>query len=70
MKQIIIWTIPDCPECERIKAMFSDAEIRDLQPIMDGAEKDMEVITQLAMQNMAAPVVRVGEDFIQPRSLK
>lgn len=66
MSEIIIWTQPDCPHCERIKSFFGAGayEERDAEALVAGTEPDEAALVQLVMQNLQVPVVRVEGQFV------
>ena len=66
----VIYTTEDCPLCNLAKDMYPDAEVRDVEDLQSGKIVDMDAMVQLSMQNMALPVIRLGEQYIKPSELK
>ena len=59
-----VWTAPDCHRCHGVVALLEDARVghvvcRDLEDVLSGAEPDVDVMAQLALQGMKAPVIRI-----------
>ena len=71
MSKIILWTQADCPLCERVKALFVSQgyEERAAADLLTGADKDIEAMTQLAMQDMQLPLVMIDGRFVVPQEL-
>lgn len=66
MKTAIIWSAPGCVKCEEVKAKLKedgyDITVKDANDIE--SEEDIEARTQLCMQNMALPVVKINGEFV------
>lgn len=71
-QHIEIWTQEDCPLCDEAKQEIgSRAHIEYKgEALIKGTHKDIEALTQLAMQGMALPVIRVDGLFVEPKNLK
>ena len=75
--KIEIWSLPDCERCERALSAIRDsgheAVVCDLKAVRSADIRDVDVLTQVSLQNGYAPVLRiVGErtdDFIEPEHL-
>ena len=63
MHKVILYTLPDCPECDRVKEKLTsegvEFEEKSAAHLTSGIEHDMEAMVQLATQGMAAPVMLV-----------
>jgi glutaredoxin len=66
MKQVIIWTQEDCPLCAEAKEYFSEDgfEERRAEELLQGNERNVDAMAQLAMQNMQLPLVSVDGEFV------
>ncbi len=75
--KIEVWTLPGCPRCEtakaRIRAAGHEVVERDLEAVKNVEVRDIDVLTQITLQNGYAPVLRVAGDecgaFIEPEFL-
>jgi len=65
-----LYTMQDCPLCEAVKVKLRDLglEYKDynMDDLMSGELRDEDVMAQLAMQGMAAPVLCIGGSFVDP----
>jgi len=70
---VVIYTMKNCPECEKVKLVFKETgtsfEEKDLNVLLS-ENTDVDALTQLAMQDMSAPVIKIDNDFIDPSNLK
>jgi hypothetical protein len=67
---VTLWTLPDCPRCDKVKAAlraggFAPDE-KDLRKLRSGEEPDVDAMTHLVMTGEVAPLVRVGDRFLEP----
>ena len=63
--EVTIWVVPDCPRCEQVKAAFPDAMVFALHGYLAETWADRaDVRAQLAFQDGNAPVVKIGEEFV------
>ncbi len=71
MSKVILWTQDNCPVCERVKEVFQgqDVEEHHAEDLIQGQEKDVDAMAQLAMQDMLVPVVMVDGEFIPPEEI-
>ena len=69
-----VWTLPDCPRCEKAKAALRSGgfvpEEKDLRKLRSGDEPDIDAMAHLAMTGGIAPLVRVGERFLEPHEVE
>jgi len=76
--QIEVWSLRECPRCAvahaNIHAAGHEVIERDLNALREGEIREVDVLTQLVMQNGHAPVVRIvsknPRDFIDPDELE
>ena len=75
-----VWSIEDCPRCAEAKNRLRAAGVNvrecDLEDVRRAKVRDVDVLAQTAMQNDAAPVLRViraggerSDEFIEPAAL-
>jgi glutaredoxin len=68
-----VWTLPDCPECERVKADLRRAGIpfaeRSLPRLRRGEILDVDAMTEVVMRDGKAPMVRVDGRFLNDDEL-
>jgi hypothetical protein len=74
MKKAIVWTQEDCGVCKEIisllKAEEYEVEEREVSALIEGTDKDILAISQLAMQNTALPIVNINGKFIKPQEVQ
>ncbi len=60
--RVEIYTNEDCQLCEKVKAFHGEGNYTEhqAQDLLSGANQDMEAMAQLAMQNMALPLVKIN----------
>lgn len=65
-RNIIIWTQEGCSLCGKIKEMFMENgfEEKNAEDLISGDNRDIEAMTQLAMQNMELPLVMIDGEFV------
>lgn len=72
--KVEVWSLPGCSRCEAAKARIRDAghEVveRDLESVKSAETRDVDVLTQITLQNGYAPVLRDADGergaFIEP----
>ena len=74
MRRAIVWTRPDCTICQQVKSLLScacyDIDERSTTQLVDAVEPDVEAMTQLALQGMQVPIVKIyGLGFVEPVKL-
>lgn len=74
-KKAIIWTSDDCVTCRNIKQYLSeelgyDTEEREAEKLISGEDRDVDVIAQLADQNMQLPVIMIDGEFVNPANVQ
>ena len=71
--QIEVWTLPNCPRCEKAKAGLASAglafEERSLDALRRGDIRDVEALAALAMADYQAPLVRWDGRFVERHEL-
>lgn len=70
-KKVILWTSKDCSICRNIKQYLKEelsceVEEREADKLMSGEDKNIDVMAQLAEQNMELPVIQVEGKFVNP----
>ena len=68
----LIWTKEGCSLCERVKSVLREAgevEERSAEDLLAGRDRDISALSQLAMQAMQLPVVRMGERYLTAEEL-
>lgn len=65
-----VWTLPDCPRCDKVKTALRSGGFhpveKDLRRLRSGDEPDVDAMAHLVMTGETAPLVRVGERFLEP----
>jgi glutaredoxin-related protein len=65
---IQIWTLENCPRCTAVKNALSKQEmdytVLDMKALQKGDILDVDAMAQLVMTDGVAPMVRVGERFL------
>lgn len=68
-----VWTLPDCPDCERVKVELRAAGIpfaeRSLLKLRKGEILDVDAMTEVVMRDGKAPMVRVDGRFLSDNEL-
>ncbi len=71
--RIEVWTLPNCPRCEKAKAGLTGAglafEERSLDALRRGNIRDVEALAALAMADYQAPLVRMDGRFMERHEL-
>jgi len=75
MKRAIVWSVAECSMCVEVETRLEAAgyavEKRSLRALQAGQDADSAAMAQLAMQDMAAPVVWVeGRGFLYPEEAR
>ena len=67
----VIYTQELCPLCAEIKAHFGEGNYKekDAAKLMDGTDKNMDAMAQLAMQGMVLPLVEINGKWVCPKEL-
>ena len=72
--KVTLWTTDDCPKCEEAKALLAasgiEHEIRTGADLTSGAEQNADALVQLAMQDMAMPIIKVDNTYTDLESLR
>lgn len=70
MQDVILWTLRDCPVCDRVKHCLPEGGYTELDAnaLIDGTQKHPEAMVQLAMQDMQLPLVMVNGYFVDPHT--
>ncbi|MHC4871020.1 MAG: glutaredoxin family protein [Planctomycetota bacterium] len=65
-KMVTIWTQEGCSLCEKVKEIFKgkDFEERNAEDLINGDDRNVDAMTQLAMQNMELPLVMIDGHFV------
>lgn len=71
MRNVILWTQPNCPLCEQVKEVLSGDHLEEhpVTELITGATRNDEALAQLAMQDMAVPLVMIDGAFINPMDI-
>ena len=68
-----VWTLPDCPDCEEVKAELRAVGIpfaeRSLIKLRKGEILDVDAMTEVVMRDGKAPMVRVDGRFLSDDEL-
>ena len=68
MSMIEIWSLPDCPRCDELKAHLMTAGVafneKSLVSLRAGEIRDEEALVELAINDGTAPLIRVHGHFI------
>ena len=68
-----VWTLPDCPDCERVKTELRAEGIpfaeRSLLKLRKGEILDVDAMTEVVMRDGKAPMVRVDGRFLSDNEL-
>lgn len=75
--RIEVWSLPGCSRCHAAKTLIAsaghDVVDGDLKAVQRGDVRDVDVLTQLTLQNGYAPVLRAADGkpdaFIEPEFL-
>ena len=71
--RVEVWTLPNCPRCEKAKAELASAglafEERSLDALRRGDIRDVEALAALAMADYQAPIVRMDGRFVERHEL-
>ncbi len=72
IKDIEIWGSSDCPECERVKKLYSDSGYRyyDIADLISGDKADIDAMVQLSFQDMRLPLIKVDGEWVDPETLR
>lgn len=68
-KQATMYFMPDCQRClvmrdKLLTAGYVVGQV-DLRKVLSGEIPDVEALTELAMNNMAAPLVKIDGRFVK-----
>ena len=68
MLQVELWTLPGCGTCEQAKAYLVNNQLpfneRSLVALQRGEIKDADALAELALNDGAAPLIRVNGHFV------
>lgn len=68
MSMIEIWSLPDCPRCDELKAYLKDAGVpfteKSIASLRAGEIRDDEALVELALNDGTAPLIRVHGQFV------
>jgi glutaredoxin len=65
----VVWTMKDCPNCEKAKEMLKMANVsfeeRNAEGLTNGDEFNPKAVKFFAAQRFAAPLVCFDENFVK-----
>ncbi len=68
MSKAIVYTLPDCPNCEqakdRLKTMGYEIEVRDVEALTRGEIVDIEAMAELNLNNGSVPVIVIDDQAV------
>lgn len=70
----VLWSLPECALCASVEAALLGSghvvEVRPASELTAGRDANTDAMAQLALQDMAAPVVWIhGRGFVEPRQI-
>jgi len=68
-----LWTADDCQQCDQAKEQLKTAAVpfREIPAdrLISGEIRNVDALTQLADQGMAAPVISINGRYVKPSDL-
>jgi glutaredoxin len=68
MMDAVVWTLPDCPRCDKVKAALRAGGRpvceKNLEKLRSGEEPDVDAMAQLMLTDELAPLVRTDDRFL------
>jgi glutaredoxin len=63
-----VWTSEDCDRCkevkDRLKADGYEIEERNARDLINGTNRDVDAMAQLASQNMQLPLIMIEGEYV------